>query len=472
MWVGLALGYLLCHGLAIVLFPDHAQILSFVFLVAAPLLAGIACILRCRVNRAADGWMALGLGMLLWAGGMSVSMYQVVSLADADAMPGVGMLLYVLYGVPLTFALASPENEAAHVRLIDGVLAVVLGYLFFVHTFAFATVNGATADGMVNLRLMFDIENIFIALFALARHLASASPARHEFFRDLMVFAFVYMISAAYINHFEESSDYGSLVDLVIEVPFLMLVVMASSRRKQAAAAMSPPRRLAHIVRAGSPLMMPATMLVVSALIVRNHPNLAAAGFIVATLGYGLRSVLTQVYSFERQEQLGRLSSLDSLTGLANRRQFDEALQREWRRARRAGTSIGLLMIDIDHFKRLNDTFGHPTGDQCLRAVAQALATAATRASDLVTRYGGEEFAVVLPSTTFAESCRMAEIMRVAIERLHLAAPGPAEVVTVSIGVAFQVPIATDDPSALIAVADAALYEAKRAGRNRVACGA
>jgi diguanylate cyclase (GGDEF)-like protein len=210
-------------------------------------------------------------------------------------------------------------------------------------------------------------------------------------------------------------------------------------------------------------------LLVVSSLVLRSDRGFAVAGFVAATLGYGLRSVLTQVRSFERQDQLGQLARVDPLTGLANRRQFDETLRREWNRARRSGSGLALLMIDIDHFKQLNDAFGHPKGDACLREVAQVLAASAARSSEWLARYGGEEFAVVFPSGTLDDACATARAMRASVERLRLVAPEPGGVVTVSIGVGFQESITTDDPSVLVAAADAALYDAKRAGRNRVA---
>lgn len=466
--MGLSLLYLLCHGLAIWLFPGHAKTLSFAFLMVCPLLAGLACLRRCRGSAAMDSWIALALGMLLWAGGMAVNMYQETVLVHAAVTPGASMFLYVLYGVPLTFALASPGNEAGHVRIVDGALAVVLGYLFLVHTFTFATMSDATEEGAVNLRLMFDIENAFIALFALVRYLASDDEARHDFFRALVIYAFTYLAVAGYINHFQDESFFGGYIDLLIDVPFLVLAI-AVSRRKRPLVRPRVSRRLAHIVRAGSPLMLPLTLLVVSSLILHSNRGFAVAGFVVATLGYGLRSVLTQVRSFERQDQLGQLARVDPLTGLANRRQFDETLRQEWNRARRSGSGLALLMIDIDHFKQLNDTFGHPAGDACLREVAQVLAASAARSSEWLARYGGEEFVVVLPSSTLDDARAVAQAMRASVERLRLVAPEPGGVVTVSIGVGFQESIATDDPSVLVAAADAALYDAKHAGRNRVA---
>lgn len=459
--------FLLCHGLALVLFSEHARPVSFAFLIAAPLLAGFVSIRRCRGNTLKEGWVSLTLAMLLWAAGMAAGMYQEVFLANIDATPGMSMLLYVLYGVPLTFVLASPEREVWHVRLVDGMLALALGYLFFVHTFSFATASNASAQGVVNLRLMFDIENVFILLFALVRYAASGKVASREFFRTLVIFAFVYMVVAFYINHLEPAdADYGGFNDLVIDVPFLVLAVVAGLGASAGEAKLS--LRMAYIVRAGSPLMLPVTLLVVSSLIAHSHLNLAVAGFVIATLGYGLRSVLTQVRSFEQEHQLGELARIDALTGLANRRQFDEVLCREWNRAHRSGSGLAMLLIDIDHFKQLNDTFGHQEGDLRLREVAQLLAGTASRGSDVVARYGGEEFAVVLSAVTFEQACEIAEIMRASVHRLQLAAPGVGGYVTVSIGTSFMQRISGNDSAALIAAADEALYEAKRAGRNRV----
>ena len=466
MSVLLSCVFLLCHGLALALFPDDARAISFAFLIAAPLMAGVVSMRRCHGNAAKDCWAALALSMLLWAGGMVADMYQEVFLANLDATPGMSMLLYVLYGVPLTFVLASPENEVWHARLVDGALALVLGSLFFVHTFSFATPSGAVEGGVANLRLMFDIENAFILVFALVRRAASGDAARREFFRALAIFACAYLLVAFYINHLEpRDADYGGLIDLLIDMPFLLLFVVAG--RRVSAVAESSPARLAHIVRAGSPLMLPVSLLVVSSLIAHRHLSLAVAGFIAATLGYGLRSVLTQVRSYERQHQLDELSRIDSLTGIANRRQFDEVLRREWSRAHRSGEGLALLLIDIDYFKQINDTFGHHEGDLRLRAVAEVLAGIASRGSDTVARYGGEEFAAVLPAMTFEQACDVAQAMRTSVYRLQLAA-GTEGHMTISIGAGYIQRTDRSAPDMLFAAADAALYEAKRTGRNRV----
>jgi hypothetical protein len=368
----LSAAYVVAHGVALVLLPAHAQTLSYSFLIGAPLLAAAACVRRSLGSEAVVGWVALAVGMVLWAGGMAMNMYQEVGLGNADSTPGISMLLYVLYGVPLTFAMAHPRHAPWFLSVIDGAMALLLGYLFFVYTFSFVTITDASDAGVDSLRRMFDIENLFIAGFALLRWLASEDRSRRAFFGALSLFACVYLVVAAYINHFGSETSYGSLVDLLIDVPFLVLAVVAWRRSPVRPVEVS--RRLALGVRAGSPLILAISLLVMSALLVRAHPMLAVAGFAFATLGSGLRSVLMQVRSLEQQDRLDVLARVDGLTGVANRRQFDQVLQAEWNRSRRSGQGIALLMVDIDHFKVFNDRYGHPLGDACLRAVAAALA--------------------------------------------------------------------------------------------------
>lgn len=172
----------------------------------------------------------------------------------------------------------------------------------------------------------------------------------------------------------------------------------------------------------------------------------------------------------QANEHLSRLSFVDALTGLANRRRFDAALQDEWRRARRARTSLALVIADIDGFKRFNDMNGHQDGDRCLARVAGVFERAVGRAGDLAARYGGEEFIVLLPGADAAAALLVAEQIRAACEALAIAHPdsltGP--VVTLSLGVASCVPDELGSVEGLIAQADAALYRAKQAGRNRV----
>lgn len=170
------------------------------------------------------------------------------------------------------------------------------------------------------------------------------------------------------------------------------------------------------------------------------------------------------------QTELERLANHDGLTSIVNRRGFDEKLHIEWRRASREKQPLALIMIDVDHFKRFNDTYGHQVGDDCLKKIAAVLSRAAFRPSDVVARYGGEEFAVILPSIDEQGASIVATRIHEGIARLAIPHSAGEEggVVTVSIGVTTATPAQDMKHEELINWADRALYQAKHAGRNRI----
>lgn len=169
----------------------------------------------------------------------------------------------------------------------------------------------------------------------------------------------------------------------------------------------------------------------------------------------------------EANQKLEALSFLDGLTGIANRRRFDNHLHEEWRRMMRMGMPLSLIMIDIDYFKKFNDTYGHETGDHVLKIVAQALSNQARRGGELVARYGGEEFAVILPASDNDEATMVAEMMRKKVESLKMVEEDHASV-TISAGVCTIRPNLDVSPDLLLITADRLLYQAKKNGRNRV----
>ncbi|MEV7627733.1 diguanylate cyclase [Actinoplanes sp. NPDC089786] len=202
---------------------------------------------------------------------------------------------------------------------------------------------------------------------------------------------------------------------------------------------------------------------------------LLVAGQLTVSLDNALVYASLERKVAERTEELAeancrleQLTLTDPLTGLANRRRLTEALEAEWVRALRSGEPIGLAMIDIDNFKKYNDRYGHQGGDECLRRVARALA-ASVRGTDVVARYGGEEFSIIMPGTTLARAGQVAERACQAVAELRephaLADRG---IVTISAGVTAAAPATGAQPDSLIKLADEALYDAKRAGRNRV----
>jgi len=165
---------------------------------------------------------------------------------------------------------------------------------------------------------------------------------------------------------------------------------------------------------------------------------------------------------------LKELNTIDAVTGIRNHQYFDEVLDQEWRRARRQGYDISMMLLDIDHFKRVNDTYGHLAGDECLAAVAEAVDQMFNRPSDVVARYGGEEFAVVLPYVSADNAQNLAEQLPKMVEDSVYKADGHDLAVTISIGTATMTPDEENAPRDLIGRADQVLYEAKASGRNKV----
>ncbi len=172
----------------------------------------------------------------------------------------------------------------------------------------------------------------------------------------------------------------------------------------------------------------------------------------------------------QMNEELHLLATLDGLTGVANRRKFDEVISLEWSRMRRERTPISLILCDIDYFKLYNDTYGHQAGDDCLREVAQAIMKRVNRPSDLVARYGGEEFAVVLSNTDASGAYNIAESIRRQVEELSIThhQPSGGRNLTISCGISTMIPTEKTTFDNLIALADKGLYEAKKQGRNRI----
>lgn len=192
--------------------------------------------------------------------------------------------------------------------------------------------------------------------------------------------------------------------------------------------------------------------------------SMIAPGILVCVLVWEVTVLYRRL--FDAHASLMRTASHDALTMVYNRSYFNEQFDRAFHYARRHNTPLALVMVDVDHFKQYNDTFGHLQGDTCLAAVAAALSGVAGRANDFVARYGGEEFAVVLPGADERGAATIAERARQAVERLRIAADTAPGYVTVSAGYAASSGNPFETPGALIAAADAALYRAKMLGRN------
>jgi diguanylate cyclase (GGDEF)-like protein/PAS domain S-box-containing protein len=204
-----------------------------------------------------------------------------------------------------------------------------------------------------------------------------------------------------------------------------------------------------------------------TARLLRHHTTNQPEGFVCVKRDIADRKDAEQKL-LEAFAAVEKLALVDGLTGVANRREFDRGLEREWQRAMRDKTPLSLLLIDIDRFKAYNDLYGHLAGDECLRHIARSVSSPFHRITDLFARYGGEEFAGILPNTVSADAFSLAERIRALVADQRIAHEGSEEgIVTISVGVATIQPRVHEDASTLIEAADAALYQAKLSGRNR-----
>ena len=206
------------------------------------------------------------------------------------------------------------------------------------------------------------------------------------------------------------------------------------------------------------------------------------AGLGAGAIDYIAKAMIPQIVEVRIRNHLSQkrlmdklqiMSAVDVLTGIPNRRRFNEYMDQEWRRGQRNKYPLSLLMIDIDHFKKYNDTYGHQKGDACLRIVAQEIQQHPRRPSDMVARYGGEEFSIILPDTPLAAALSLADRIRSGVEGLDLEHLGTDTFghITVSIGVATKVPEDDHTMLSFIETADENLYTSKRGGRNRITGG-
>jgi len=206
---------------------------------------------------------------------------------------------------------------------------------------------------------------------------------------------------------------------------------------------------------------------------IRRAYSIGAVDFLFKPLDEIILKNKVQVFLdlYSQRKTLEFLSSFDGLTGITNRRYFDEHLKVEWQRAYEDSSLLGLIIIDVDHFKLYNDNYGHLAGDDCLKRVADCISKSLKRSTDFVSRYGGEEFAVILPGANFSSAMRIAENIRKDVESLKIPheLSEASDYVTVSLGASSIMPIKESSPEELIKKADKALYRAKENGRNRAA---
>jgi len=268
------------------------------------------------------------------------------------------------------------------------------------------------------------------------------------------------------------------MFDLLIDVPFLLLALLAGTDFNDAkdTGAIGRKGPIARFMDNGSPVFYTVALLTLGIHVMHKSFAAGIVGVCTALAVYVIRTTMLQSQYAQSQERLrearDRLEALsleDGLTKVGNRRFFDRMLDVEWNRAVRAQDGISLILIDIDHFKTLNDRDGHPAGDRCLIEVAGAMKSLLPRSGDHLARYGDEEFAVILPAADQPGAVLVAEKMRNAVRSLGIQnAVGTGTILTVSLGVAVCGWPEMSSPQTLVEAADQALYRAKERGRDRI----
>jgi diguanylate cyclase (GGDEF)-like protein len=460
--------------------PSVTAPAAYILMVAAPLLTAVATLWRGRSQSSSIryGWYALSLALTIWAAGAFGNLWQEMLLHRQNEMYRASMLAFNLAVVPTTYLLASDWRLHGRqlLRAVDALVALALGCVYFLYTWNMINDHSASSEaGVAYLVWLLDLQNLSLATGALIRWYVAEERDERDLFRALSVYMCVYFVIVFVNDHFFAGNpafgpEYGTLVTLAFAVLCGFALRAASDAPVRAVNS-----NVVRAVRTGSPILLAAALLTASLFLIRVEYLWGCAGILIAVLGIGVRTTLIQVNQIERREALRREASAlqtiawtDALTGVPNRHFFTQALSRACRAERRPGAQA-ILMIDIDHFKLLNDRYGHPVGDGCLREVARALQRALMRPDDVLARYGGEEFIVLLRDSPAAGAQSVAERLRAAVQNLRIDNAGsPERVVTVSIGVAIAE--ITDEAAAarMVEDADRALYAAKCAGRNQV----
>jgi len=420
-------------------------------------------------------WYALSLAMAIWAVGAFGNLWQEMVLHRQNEMYRASMLAFNLAVVPTTYLLASDWRLHGRqlLRAVDALVALALGCAYFLYTWHMINDHSAPGEaGVAYLVWLLDLQNLYLAAGALVRWYVAEDRDERDLFRALAVYTFIYFVIVFINDHyFAGNPAFGPEYGTVVTLAFAVLCSFAL-RAPSVMPVRSVNSTLVRMVRSGSPILLALALLTASLFLIRVEYLWGCAGILIAVVGIGVRTTLIQVHQIEHREALRREASAlqsiawtDALTGVPNRHFFTEALARAWRSERRPGRQA-ILMIDIDHFKHLNDTYGHRAGDQALRHVAQRLSDS-LREGDLLARWGGEEFLAVLPDTDIAQGMAVAERLCELLAALPIAIGEADTLVAIqtSIGLAEY---SDETLDALVDRADLGLYQAKAAGRNTV----
>jgi diguanylate cyclase (GGDEF)-like protein len=468
--------------------PSEMEFLQFLIAVA-PLLAALGSLQRglSGPTETRTIWKFVAVGLLFWAVGQIA-----FSGIGAIAVPAQTMgfrwdFFFFVYGIPMLIGMSS-VNEIPGLRSClwsDGAIAALAVTLAYVRLFPVLPGSQASISS-ADLIKAYNIQNVILACACTVCLFSCPPGERRKVYAALSGFLWIYAMVAVFLG----TSNFGhgsrtTFVEVLWEVPFILLLT-AVAFCPVANANMGTQRGGAStsdlVIDNLGPLLLALGVIILASEIEREHFAFGVLSITAAVLLFGyrtgirqrdfmrahLRVVHDQQALMDANAQLNQKATRDGLTGAYNRRHFNQMLNEEWKRANRGRQSLSLIMVDVDHFKSLNDRYGHPTGDAVLRAIVRSLTTALRRPSDLLARYGGEEFAIILPGVDLQGAMLVAEHMRLSVEKRQIPNDGDASlrIVTVSIGVTSKQPTEEVSSQEMLDKVDAALYRAKSHGRN------
>jgi len=476
LWA-LAPAYLLLHGIVATCLPDRLAPLSTLCIVLAEL-AAIAAALRASrkvTYPARMGWILLALSILFHSTAMTLDMVtEIAQTPTFNFVPGFQIFFSMLSGVPLLVCVSLQRDRRIRsiAQVINALLSFAIGVVLYLEIFSHLTLNGsANPADAIFIAHVFDGIDLFLAAAATIRWLGSNTSQDGNLFRILSIFLWIDAVFPALHNWIMLRHDYIWL-DLFISAPYVVLFVLILTADRRPAHIRPP--AFVRAVQIGSPLFLALALVSAGVFASQSHFYVGLAAELLAVAGYGTVSIFSQSRVLQTEEslraskeRLEKLIEVDSLTGIANRHAFDKALDREIAAARRSRLPVSLLMIDVDHFKEINDEDGHQAGDEYLNRIAGAMRAALPRSTDFTARYGGDEFSAILAATNAAGAMNTARKLHQSVADLQLPHPAtPSGKVTISIGISTWDGSPNPSPEALISAADQALYLAKGRGRN------
>jgi diguanylate cyclase (GGDEF)-like protein len=480
--ISISAGFICAHALLNTLFPGAGFTTSYLLWSFWALLATAACFWRashCSPSIRTH-WRLAAASLLFIFVAAAVEAPAEIFFKAVPTVASIGDFFFFSAFVPILLAITLPDEGVfdRFTFLLDSFQAAAcscLAYTVLFGAFPF-TSEPAQAMPYAPLEYVYDSEYLVVVLLAgLRLFLGTRNASDRYFFRFLLLYTSLYAATSGIYNHYVGKYSLTNGMDALNDIPSAALAlaaIFAPAAETYGSHRASRPT-LVRLIDNARPVLLSLALIGLSAVVAIRHFAVAFAFIFGAFIVYSLRAAQlqskiehAQVALEQSHNQLSEIAHLDSLTGISNRRSFDQFLAMEWGRARRTHQPLSLLLIDVDHFKRINDTYGHQAGDECLCHTARVLSAALDRPTDLIARYGGDEFAVLLAETGSVGASTVAGRIRAAMARDDGTATfGPA---TLSIGVATWNAEEESSPEQLIRAADRALYAAKHKGRDRV----